>query len=332
MEIPTKQWKILLVEDSPHIRAVLAQTLELENYIVHQAEDGLVALNKLQNFTPDLILSDINMPNMDGITFYKELRKIPRLIQVPFIFLTANDRPEDIQTGKVLGVEDYLTKPIDPDDLLGIVNARLLRTADVQLALVNQAYLETVTVLANTIEGRDPYTHGHVDRVMSYAKLLATTIGWPHDQVRLLEFGALLHDIGKIIVPDQVLKKPDKLDPEEWHLMRQHPVAGAKILEDISHLREIIPYVLYHHEQWDGKGYPHGLAGRDIPIQARVMKLVDVYDALTTTRPYHPARPHHEVVQYLHYQSGKQFDPELVPIFINAMNKLLAKSTATRGH
>jgi putative two-component system response regulator len=262
---------------------------------------------------------------MDGIHFFKEVRKNPQWTAIPFVFLTANDAPEEIQKGKELGVEEYLTKPIDNRDLLGIINARLLRAAEVHIAHIGQAYLETVNVLANTIEGRDPYTHGHVERVAKYARWLAEELRWPEKHLRHLEFGARLHDIGKIIIPDHILKKKGPLDPSEWRLMRQHTVAGARILRGIQLLRDTIPYVLYHHEKWDGSGYPEGLRGREIPMEGRVLAIVDVFDALTTTRPYRPARPVMEVVQYLRLKAGSHLDPELVPLFIQIIERKVLK-------
>ncbi|MBI5829510.1 MAG: response regulator, partial [Chloroflexi bacterium] len=196
MTKPLRHKQILLVEDSVEIRRVLASTLERERYTVYQAEHGQAALTTLQQITPDLILSDINMPRLNGIEFFKEPRKNPAWTPIPFIFLTANNSPQDIQAGRVLGVEDYITKPIDPKDLISIVNARLLRVADVQVAQIGLAYLETVNVLANTIEGRDPYTFGHVERVAQYARRIAEALQWPPEHLRMLEFGARLHDIG----------------------------------------------------------------------------------------------------------------------------------------
>jgi putative two-component system response regulator len=189
------------------------------------------------------------------------------------------------------------------------------------MAHINQAYLETVNVLANSIEGRDPYTQLHVDRVAMYARWLAEALCWPEAHLRSLEFGARLHDIGKIIVPDHILKKPGALTNEEWALMKQHPIAGAKILHNISHLRPVTAYVLYHHERWDGSGYPQGLKGREIPIEGRLLAIVDVYDALTTIRPYHPARPQHEVQKFLQLRSGTLFDPDLVEIFLKSLQE-----------
>lgn len=314
--------RILVVEDNRDLRHVIAHTLEVEGFQVWTAPHGKAALEVLQAIIPDLILSDIQMPVMNGLEFCKAVRNDPRLAAIPFIFLTSAGSREDIMRGKALGVEDYLIKPIDPDDLITIVNARMVRAMDIRLALVNQAYLDTVRVLANTIEGRDPYTRGHVDRVSAYAMLVARALKWDADQLRWLQFGAVLHDIGKIIVPDQILKKAGPLSDEEWKLMRQHTVAGARIIASVKHLRPTLPYILYHHERWDGQGYPKGLKGAAIPIQARLLTLADVYDALTTRRPYHPARSHEEVIQFIHNQAGKMFDPQLALLFIRVLNRV----------
>ncbi len=319
--IPVPSKKILVVEDNDVIREGLAQHLQIDNYLVVQASNGNEALRVLEKFKPDLILSDINMPGKDGIELYAEVRKNPRLITVPFLFLTADNSPQSRRLGRELGVEDYLTKPINHQDLLSTINARLLRAAEVEVAHIGQAYLETVAVLVNAIEGRDPYTRGHVDRVTRYAVWMAEELRWPEEQIRMMEFGARLHDIGKIIIPDQVLNKQGKLTQEEWALMQQHPVAGEKILSGISHLQAVRPYVLYHHEHWDGTGYPEGLKQREIPIEARILAIIDVYDALSTERPYHPARPHDEVMQYIELQAGKYFDPDLVVVFQGVMKK-----------
>jgi len=228
---------------------------------------------------------------MNGIEFYKKPRKNPSWTPIPIIFLTANDSPEDIQAWRELGVEDYLIKPIDYDNLLKIFRARLARTENVEVAHIGKAYFETITVLANTIEGRDPYTHGYVSRVVYYARFLVLAIGWAEENLSILEIGALLHDIGKIVVPDQILNKAGPLPDEEWNLMKQHPAAGAKILQGVSHLRDALPYIYSHNEHWDGTGYPQRLSGKNIPIEGRLLTLADVYDALTTKRSYHPARP-----------------------------------------
>jgi putative two-component system response regulator len=319
MDDPIPSKRILIVEDSPEMRESVASVLKLERYQVDLAENGQAALALLQRITPDLILSDINMPRMGGVEFYRILRQNPRWLLIPFIFLTAGDSADEIRLGRSLGAEDYLTKPIAAADLVSAVNARLLRVAQVEVAQIGLAYLETVNVMANTIEGRDAYTHGHVERVAEYARRLAEALGWAPEHLRMLEFGARLHDIGKIIIPDTILNKPTQLTPAEWEAMKQHPAAGARILREISHLHSTLPYVLYHHERWDGSGYPKGLKGKDIPVEGRLLAIVDVYDALTSARPYHPAREANEVMQFLQSSAGRQFDPHLVPMFVKSI-------------
>jgi putative two-component system response regulator len=154
-----------------------------------------------------------------------------------------------------------------------------------------------------------------------YAQWLAEAMDWPEEQLRMLAFGARLHDIGKVIVPDHILKKPGDLTPEEWDMMKQHPVTGAKIVGSIKHLKGATNYVLYHHERWDGSGYPNGLQGREIPVEGRLLAIADVYDALTTDRPYHPARPRAEVTRYLEQRAGVHFDPDMVPFFLQALDE-----------
>lgn len=242
----------------------------------------------------------------------------------PFVFLTSNSEPEDIQRGRELGVEDYLSKPVDPDALVRIIEARIHRASDVEVAHIGQAYLETVKVLANAIEGRDLYTHGHVERVTQYAIAMAKALNWPAQHMRTLEFGARLHDVGKIVIPGRILNKPGQLTDKEWELMKKHTLAGAKMLKDIKHLGGTLPYILYHHERWDGSGYPSGLKEKKIPLEGRLLALADVYDALTTSRPYHPARPHREVVQFIEQRAGIHFDPELAPIFVTMINAQVA--------
>jgi len=322
---PTLNRLILIVEDSAQIRSIIAQSLLMEGYDTEQASDGLKGLEKLKEKVPDLILSDINMPHMDGLEFFQAVRKVPEWTAIPFVFLTSHSTPEDVQRGKELGVEDYLTKPIEPDDLVKIINARLYRSAAVEVAQVGQAYLDTVKVLANAIEGRDRYTRGHVERVTTYSLWIAKALGWPQQHLRMLEFGARLHDIGKIVIPGHVLNNPGRLTDKEWELMKKHTIAGAKMLKGIQHLRSTLPYVLYHHEKWDGTGYPKGLAEKEIPIQGRILALADVYDALTTSRPYHKPKPHEEVLEIMTTESGKHFDPSLTPVFVEIISKMRAQ-------
>jgi putative two-component system response regulator len=319
--LPLTMKKVLVIDPNPEDRQAVARCLEIEGYEVFQAANGEEGLRLMRKSVPDLIIAALNSTEASGTAFYQAVRKDPRWVPIPFIFLTNNGSYRENRSQTALFKEAYLMKPVEPDALLRRVHARLLRSAEIQVAHLDQAYFETVSMLAKAIEGRDPYTHGHVERVVKYARSLAEALEWPSDHLRILEFGAIMHDIGKITVDDQILKKPGPLSPQEWEIMRRHPTEGAKMMDLMSHLRDTVPYVLYHHERWDGSGYPGGLVGRDIPIEGRILAIADVFDGLTTRRPYHPARPPYEVMTYLKLKSGTQFDPELVEIFLNILRQ-----------
>jgi putative two-component system response regulator len=323
---PAFEHLILVVDDNQEIRDIITQSLELEGYATIQGENGLEGLDHLKSITPDLILSDINMPKMGGIEFFRNVRNNPSWTTIPFVFLTSHSTPEDIQKGRELGVEDYLTKPIETDNLVKIINARLYRVASVEVAQVGKAYLDTVKVLANAIESRDRYTRGHVERVTRYSLWMAQALKWPSQHIRMLEFGARLHDIGKILIPGSILNKPGHLNEKEWELMKKHPLVGAKMLQNIPHLKGTLPYILYHHEKWDGSGYPKGLMKKDIPIQGRILALADAYDAMASSRPYQKPRSHEETISVILTDSGSHFDPDLTPIFVKIMNDRIPKT------
>jgi putative two-component system response regulator len=324
--IPLTSKQILVVEENDNVRNAVITTLQIENYQVLEAKNIKDAFEILQKHTPDLILSDVNLLKLSGIDLFSKIRNENRLKAIPFIFLVANPQSDLIGTIRELGVEDWITKPINAERLTRIINSRLLRAAEVKIAHIDQAYLETVEVLANAVEGRDRYTRGHIERVTTYSVWIAEKLRWPSENIRILQFGARLHDIGKIIVPDQILNKPGRLNPEEWELMRKHPVAGAKIIKKISHLEEAVPYILYHHEKWNGEGYPEGRKGRDIPIGARILMIADVFDAITTPRPYRPAQTREITLEIISQKSGSHFDPDLVPIFIDVIRNRIWSS------
>jgi putative two-component system response regulator len=318
--IPLTLKKILVIEGNLEDRQKMVRALEIEGYDVTQASDGVEALSGMELFTPDLIISALDLPGMTGREFYFRVRKESRWIPIPFIFLTRNGAVREDGTRPLLSKEDSIGKPVETPALLRKVNGRLLRAAEIQVAHLNQAYLETVSILSKVIEERDSYTHGHIERVANYARWLGEALGWPPERMRMLEFGARMHDVGKIKVPDHILNKKDEpLTPSEWEVMREHPLVGAEIVDKMSYLREAVPYVLYHHERWDGTGYPQSLKKRNIPVEGRVMAIVDVYDALTSDRPYRQKHPPNEVARYLQYKSGSQFDPELVADFLKVL-------------
>lgn len=180
------------------------------------------------------------------------------------------------------------------------------------------AHLQTVLMLANVIETRDPYTAGHVERVRRLALSLGFALGWDSEEIILLEFGAILHDIGKIVVPRTVLRKTGPLTEEEWELMHQHPDAGARMLEGVDHLKAAIPYILHHHEWWNGCGYPNGLGGEEIPPQGRMLAIVDAFDAMTTNRPYHASMTAREAFAEIERMKGVYFDPHMADVFMKS--------------
>lgn len=307
--------KVLVVEDDPAMMVALRDILESAGYAVITASDGRSALQALEAEVPALILSDISMPVMDGIELFETVRKDPRAAAIPFIFLTARGTREDIFAGKSLGADDYITKPITSQELLAAVSARLQRSHELMLIQLQTAYKASLRALANAIEARDSSTADHVERVNGYAQALAVDLGWDEARRNGLEFGAILHDIGKIAVPDSILSKRGPLTDEEWAEMRRHPEVGRRMIANIPYLAPAVPVVLYHHERWDGKGYPAGLSGEEIPEEARLLSIVDTFDAMTTDRPYRPAIHPSTTYETILDAAGTQFDPQMVQAF-----------------
>ena len=312
---------ILVVEDDPAMMIALRDILEGEGYAVITASDGRSALQALDAELPALILSDISMPVMDGIELFEMVRKVPRTAGIPFIFLTARGTSEDVFAGKSLGADDYITKPVTSQQLVSVVRARERRSKELQLIQLQSSYKASLRTLANAIEARDTTTGQHVERVNAYAQALAEELRWSEESRSALEFGAILHDIGKIAVPDSILAKPGKLSEEEWVEMRKHPEVGRRMIAGIPYLEPAAPIVLHHHERWDGKGYPHGLAGEAIPLEARLLAIVDTFDAMTTDRPYRPALPASSAFETLLDNAGAQFDPDIVHAFVRCWER-----------
>jgi putative two-component system response regulator len=309
---------LLVVEDNLALREGLGEMLGLEGFSVVTAANGRDALDKLNGFTPDLILSDISMPEMDGYSFFKAVRERAEWVAIPFLFLTARGEREDILVGKDLGADDYLIKPLTREELVTAVRARLARSRQVRVAQLQQAYEASLTVLSNAIEVRDQYTRDHVDRVMSYALVLAEELGWQGKQLEQLRFGSILHDIGKIHIREATLRKKGPLTDEEWAEIKRHPITGFEMIKDIPYLTPAIPVVRHHHERWDGHGYPDELSEEDIPLAARIVAVADSFDAMTTSRPYRPARSPGSAYEEILANAGSQFDPKVVEAFRKA--------------
>lgn len=307
-----EQGVILIVEDDDALRDILTKTLSGEGFAVAAASNGVEAAKRLETLIPDLIVSDISMPEMDGYAFFDYVRSRVEWVAIPFIFLTARGAMNDILLGKDMGAEDYLVKPVSRVELLTAVHSRLERSRQLFAVRLREAYEASLIILANAIETRDRYTRGHVERVAAYAVMLAEHMGWRGKILEDLRMGAILHDIGKIHVPDRILTKSGSLTDEEWREIKKHPVTGAEMLRDIPYLTMAAPAVRYHHERWDGSGYPEGLAGEAIPPMARIVALADALDALTTARPYHGASSLEHAYQKVIREAGKAFDPNVI--------------------
>jgi putative two-component system response regulator len=312
---------ILIVEDNLILRDGLQDILAEEGFQVLVAANGREALEVMEDpdsSEPSLILSDIAMPEMDGMAFFKAVRSRQDWIAIPFIFLTARGDREDIRAGKNLGVEDYLVKPVTPEDLVSTIRVRLQRSHQIQMVQLQKALESMLTMFANAIEVRDPYTKGHVTRVTAYSLSLANQMKLSHRMMEQVRFGAILHDIGKIILGDGILRKPGELNDNEWQEIRLHPISGALMIQDIPYLAPALPAIRHHHERWDGHGYPDQLAGSDIPLSARIVSVADSFDAMTTQRPYSSIRTAQEAYEEILNRSGQQYDPSVVAAFQQA--------------
>ncbi len=316
-----KKHSLLLVDDEATNLQLLRHTLQHEYRLIF-AKDGKTALKLAQQEQPDLILLDIMMPDMSGYDVCEQLKNIQALRHVPIIFVTALSDSGDEEKGFALGAVDYITKPFNP----AIVKARVrTHLSLVQAEEVLETRLQIVQCLGKAAEYRDNETGMHILRISHFACTIAKAIGFSDEQADELLHAAPMHDVGKIGIPDAILLKPGKLTAEEWEVMRQHPAIGARIIgEHKSSLLQLAATIaLCHHEKWDGSGYPNGLAGEDIPLEARIVSLVDVFDALTSVRPYKKAWPIEEALEFIRDQSGSHFDPMLVDVFINCLPEIL---------
>jgi putative two-component system response regulator len=330
----TDKKTILIVDDTPENIDVLRGLLEAD-YKVKVALEGNRAL-KIANSSnpPDLILLDIMMPGLSGYDVCEQLKDNPLTRRIPVIFVTAMGEVDDESKGFALGAVDYMTKPVSPP----IVHARVrthLALYDQALQLedtvqqrtkeLNDTRMEIIRRLGRAAEYKDNETGMHVIRMSLYSKILARAAGLDEEQAELLLNAAPMHDVGKIGIADHILSKPGSLNDEEWAVMRKHPEFGAEIIGDnaSSILRMARIVALAHHERWDGSGYPLGLAGEDIPLAARIVAIADVFDALTTMRPYKQAWSVDDAVADLQKDAGTHFDPQLVSKFVSVLPEIL---------
>nr|WP_248799356.1 HD domain-containing phosphohydrolase [Pseudomonas sp. MWU13-2105] len=312
---------LLLVDDEAINLQVLRHTLQ-DDYRLLFAKDGYKALELVRADRPELILLDIMMPGLSGYDVCAALKQNPCTSAIPVIFVTALSEVDNETRGLELGAVDYIGKPYHP----GIVKARVrTHLSLVQAQELRDTRLQIIQRLGTAAEFKDNETGLHVIRMSHYAQTLALAAGYSRYAADDLLHAAPMHDVGKIGIPDAILQKPGKLTDDEWLIMRQHTVIGAKIIGDhpsgLLHTAQII--ALNHHEKWDGSGYPNGLAGEDIPHVARVVALADVFDALTSERPYKRAWSIEDAVGLIRQQCNQHFDPELVGIFLDCLPEIL---------
>ncbi|GAA5218289.1 two-component system response regulator [Corallincola platygyrae] len=330
----TDKATILVVDDTPENIDVLAGLLR-DDYNVKAAKNGEIAL-KIAHLSPppELILLDIMMPGIDGFEVCQRLKADPVTRHIPVIFVTAKISPEDEIRGLDLGAVDYITKPISPPIVKARVkthlalfnqNRELDRKVKAQTEVIADTRQKVIERLGRAAEYKDNETGMHVVRMSHYSRILALAAGMNEADADLLQAAAPMHDIGKIGIPDRVLQKPGKLDAEEWEIMKTHAEIGGEILgDDESELLQLAKLVaLTHHEKWDGSGYPKGTSGTDIPLEGRIVAIADVFDALTSTRPYKEGWPVEKAIGLLEEEAGKHFDPKLVKLFIENLPKVL---------
>jgi putative two-component system response regulator len=310
---------ILLVDDNPRLLSGARLTLEMRGYKVIGAANGNEALQILQHTHPDLIVSDVLMPGCDGFALLEQVHASPEWVTIPFLFLTALNDPESLERGRSLGADDYLAKPFSPGALFAAVHSRLERSQVLENAHTTEAYLRTILVMANAIEARDAYTGGHVERVAGYAQNLARALGLPERMMKEVRLAGIMHDVGKVAIPDSILNKPGKLTPEEWEIMKTHPARGVQILAPLGHSQTIMDGVRHHHERYDGQGYPDGLKGEAIPETGRLLAVADSYDAMTSNRAYRTGFSSDESLERLQAGAGIQYDPQMVDRFISVI-------------
>jgi putative two-component system response regulator len=275
--------KILIVDDESGARTALEFLLRREGFEVRDAADGPSAIQECATFRPDLILLDIMMPGMDGFEVCRHIKATPETRLTPVVLITGLTATEDRIMGINSGADDFLSKPIDLNELLARTRS-LLRLKQYTDELENaEAVLFS---LAHSIEARDPYTHGHCERLAEMSARMGERLGVPEEQIKALRRAGVVHDIGKVAVADSILLKPGPLTADETKVMQKHPVVGERICAPLKTFRLVLPIIRHHHEKHDGTGYPDGLSGEEIPLTARILQLSDVYDALTTDRPY----------------------------------------------
>lgn len=330
--------KTVFVVDDSDVYLTLVEDILEDRYIVITVPSAAKMFGLLEKITPDLILLDIEMPEMNGFEAIQRLKSSFLYSSIPVIFLTGNRDMETEARGLELGAVDFITKPFSAPVLLNRIKTRLGidEITRERTARLRKLQNGIVSVLAEMVESRDKESKGHLERTEKYIKILVNAMkdrGVYSEElnkwdIEIALLAARLHDIGKIIIPDNILNKHDKLSTEEYETMKSHAPAGERIIDRMAELtgdelflNNAKLFAGYHHERWDGKGYPHGLTGKNIPLQGRIMAIADVYDALVSERPYKKAYTHDEAVAIIMENAGTQYDPKIAEVFFEVNEK-----------
>lgn len=314
--------RLLIVDDEPTNLRVLRQILQ-SDYRLSFARSGKVALELVEKERPELILLDIMMPEMTGLEVCKRLKADPKYAHIPIIFVTALQDAVDEAYGFEIGAVDYIVKPVVPSTVLARVKTHI---SLVRAEELHETHIDLIQRLGRAAEYKDNETGLHVKRMSHYAKIIAMAYGFDEMAADELMMAAPMHDIGKIGIADRILLKPGKLTDDEYDEMKTHTLIGAEILANSrSRLIQLAHSVaLSHHEKWDGSGYPHGLKGEEIPIEGRIVAVADIFDALTSARPYKEAWSVEDALTYIKSQSGQHIDPALPPLLEEKLPEILA--------
>jgi putative two-component system response regulator len=304
---------ILIVDDEEEIRSLFAELVRGLGATPVLAGDGVSALDAIRALPPDLIVLDVEMPRMDGIETCRALKADVRTARIPVVIVTSLSAMDDRVRALEAGADDFLTKPIHLAEFKARVRY-LLRIKKLNDSL--ESAEDVIFTLARSIEAKDTFTQGHTERVTAYALELGELLGLQRDELTTLRQGAVLHDIGKVAIPDHILNKPGRLTTEEFEIVKRHPVTGFDICSNMKSLSNALPCIRWHHEKPNGKGYPDGLQGTGIPRVARIIAVADVYDALVSKRPYKEPMSETRALQILVEEGDSGgLDAELVKVF-----------------